>query len=136
MERRLTSRLAHFSIVKSLVNFRSLKSLGTELGYILIFFLLTAGTLNALTNMNAPGIGSQIIVINAAIQSVTETAILFFAYFLGAIGVLALYRSGRQTIRARSAEMFFVVGIILIALSLVLGYELLYIKCPPYGSCG
>ena len=46
----------------------------------------------------------------------------------GALGAYALYLSGRQTIRARSAEMFFVGGIALIAIAMTIGYYVLSVK--------
>ena len=86
--------------------------------------------------MSTPGISYQIIVVNATIQSVIETIIFVLMYALGVLGTFSLYLSGRQTIRARPAEMFFVAGIALISVAIALGYGILQVKCPPTGMCG
>ncbi len=89
----------------------SLKSRGIEWLYLVALFLLMAGIINAIGNANQVGINLETIVPNASVQNVTETFIMLFGYIVGALGAYALYLSGRQTIRARSAEMFFVGGI-------------------------
>jgi len=48
-----------------------------------------------------------------------------FGYIIGSLGAYALYLSGRQTIRARSAEMFFVSGVGLMAIAITVGYYIL-----------
>ena len=53
---------------------------------------------------------------------------MLFGYIMGSLGACGLYLSGRQTIRARSAEMFFVGGIALIAVGLGIGYFVLSVK--------
>lgn len=87
-----------------------------------------AGVINAIGNAGIPSIGSEPIVPNSSIQNVTETFIMLFGYIVGALGAFALYLSGRQTIRARSAEMFFIGGIALMAVAVTLGYYILYVK--------
>jgi hypothetical protein len=126
-----TSRLRRRSFSRSLSNpysLQSLKSRGIEWLYLIIFLLLVAGVLNAITNAGTPGINSAPFVANPSIQNVTETFILLFAYILGALGAYSFFLSGRQTIRARSAEMFFVFGIMLISIALVLGYYIVVSK--------
>lgn len=128
---RITSRLSRSSMSKSLSNPASLQSArnrAVEWLYLIIFLLLVAGVLNAATNASTPGVASQIIVPNPSIQSPTETFILLFAYIIGALGMYALFLSGRQTIRARSAEMFFVFGIMAVAIALTLGYYIVISK--------
>ena len=126
-----TSRLKRGSLSRSLTNptsLQSLKSRGIEWLYLIVFLLLIAGILNAITNAGTPGINGQPIVPNPTIQNTTETFILLFGYLLGALGVYAFFLSGRQTIRARSAEMFFIFGIMLISIALVLGYYIVISK--------
>jgi hypothetical protein len=128
---KIMSRLGRSSVSRSLSNpsaLTSAKNRGIEWLYLLVFLLLAAGVLNAATNAATPGIASEIIVPNPSIQSVTETFILLFGYIVGALGMYTMYLSGRQTIRARSAEMFFVFGIIAIAVALTLGYYVVISK--------
>jgi hypothetical protein len=106
----------------------SLKSRGIEWLYLVVLFLLMAGIINAIGNANQIGINLETIVPNASVQNVTETFIMLFGYIVGALGAYALYLSGRQTIRARSAEMFFVGGIAFLSAAMVLGYYILSVK--------
>jgi hypothetical protein len=106
----------------------SIRSRGIEWIYILIILLLAAGVINAASNAGTPGINSESIVPNPTVQSTVETFIMLFGYIVGAIGIYALFLSGRQTIRARSAEMFFIFGILLISVAMALGYFVLSAK--------
>jgi hypothetical protein len=126
-----TMRLRRGAISRSLSNpssLQSLKNRSVEWLYLIIFLLLVAGVLNMITNSGTPGINNSPIVPNPSVQNVTETFILLFAYILGALGAYAFFLSGRQTIRARSAEMFFVFGIMLVSIALVLGYYIVISK--------
>ena len=96
--------------------------------YLLVLFLLSAGVVNAASNAGVAGINLSPIVGNPSVQNITETFIVLFAYIVGSLGAYALYLSGRQTIRARSAEMFFVGGIALIARAMTIGYYILSVK--------
>ena len=128
---KVTSRLKLLGFARKLSNPGSTSSLATrgiEWIYLLALFLLMAGVINAVANASTAGIESQTIVPNASIQNTTETFIMLFGYIVGALGAFALYLSGRQTIRARSAEMFFVGGIALIAVAMTLGYYIINAK--------
>lgn len=103
----------------------SLKNRGIEWVYLLALYLLIAGLINAISNAGEAGINLTPIVANPNAQNVTETIIIMFGYIIGSLGAYALYLSGRQTIRARSAEMFFVGGIALIAIAMTFGYYIL-----------
>jgi len=87
-----------------------------------------AGVINAIGNAGQAGINLETIVPNSSVQNATETFIMFFAYIVGALGAYSLYLGGRQTIRARSAEMFFVGGIAFIAAAMAIGYYVLHAK--------
>jgi hypothetical protein len=125
---RLTSRVTKSDIGKRLSNpasSTSLKNRGIEWLYLLALYLLVAGLINAISNAGEAGINLSPIVANPDAQNVTETIIIMFGYIIGSLGAYGLYLSGRQTIRARSAEMFFVFGIALMAIAMVFGYYLL-----------
>jgi hypothetical protein len=103
----------------------SLANRGIEWIYLLVLFLLTAGLINATSNSGQAGINLQAIVPSATSQNVTETIIMLFSYIVGSLGAYSLYLSGRQTIRARSGEMFFVGGLALLSVGLAIGYYVL-----------
>jgi hypothetical protein len=128
---RLTSRVMQTEIGKRLSNpssATSLKNRGGEWLYLIVLYLLVAGVINAIGNAGQAGINLNPIVANPNAQNVTETIIIMFGYIIGSLGAYALYLSGRQTIRARSAEMFFVGGIALIAIAMTVGYYILQLK--------
>ena len=103
----------------------TLKNRGIEWVYLIALYLLVAGLINAVSNAGEAGINLSPIVANPNAQNVTETIIIMFGYIIGSLGAYALYLSGRQTIRARSAEMFFVGGIALMAIAMTVGYYIL-----------
>jgi hypothetical protein len=128
---RLSERFKRSSVGRTISNPSSIASIrtrGIEWLYILILLLLAAGVINAASNAGTPGINSQTIVPNPTVQSTVETFIMLFGYIVGAIGIYSLFLSGRQTIRARSAEMFFVFGILLVSVAVALGYFVLSAK--------
>jgi hypothetical protein len=125
---RLTSTVTKSDIGKRLYNPSSsttLKNRGVEWIYLLALYLLVAGLINAISSAGEAGINLSPIVANPDAQNVTETIIIMFGYIIGSLGAYALYLSGRQTIRARSAEMFFVGGMALIAIAMTVGYYIL-----------
>ena len=126
---KLTSRVEHTGIVKGMTSPSSANSVvnrGIEWLYFIAFFLLAAGVVNASQNAGIdPG---GVIVPSPSAQNVTETFIILFIYIVGAIGAFMMYLSGRQTIRARSAEMFFVAGLLLVSVTMLLGYYVLSLK--------
>ncbi len=128
---KLTSRVMQTEVGKRLTNpasATSLKNRGVEWLYLIVLYLLVAGVINAIGNAGQAGINLNPIVANPNAQNVTETIIIMFGYIIGSLGAYALYLSGRQTIRARSAEMFFVGGIALIAIAMTVGYYILQLK--------
>lgn len=127
---RVTSRLKHLGLSRRFLGSGTsgFASRGIEWIYLVVLFLLMAGVINAVGNAGTPGLNLETIVPNAGIQNVTETFIMLFGYIVGSLGAFALYLSGRQTIRARSAEMFFIGGIALLSVSITLGYYLVYVK--------
>jgi hypothetical protein len=128
---RLTSQFVHSGVVRRATRegtVSSLTSRGIEWVYLLALFLFAAGLINALGNSGTPGINNAPIVASPTAQNITETFIILFTYIVGSLGTYALYLSGRQTIRARSAEMFFVGGLVLVSIAAVMGYYLISIK--------
>jgi hypothetical protein len=128
---RINTRFKRSSFGRTVTNPSSLVSIRTrsiEWLYVIVLLLLAAGAINAASNAGTPGINTEPIVPNPSVQSTVETFIMLFGYIVGAIGVYSLFLSGRQTIRARSAEMFFVFGILLISVAIALGYFVLSAK--------
>ena len=127
---KVTIRLKRSSVGRTVAGgtATSLSVRGIEWLYLLALFLLAAGLINALNNSGQIGINNAPIVASPNAQNITETFIVLFTYILGSLGTYALYLSGRQTIRARSAEMFFVVGLGVISFAITMGYYLLTLK--------
>ena len=128
---KLTSRMKRTGLIRSVSSPSSITSLrdrGIEWLYLIVFLLFAAGVANAAANAGTPGISGLTIAPTPSAQSVTETFILLFTYIIGALGGYAMYLSGRQTIRARSSEMFFVGGMILLSIALTIGYFVLSVK--------
>jgi|SRR5579875_2702445 len=128
---KLSSRFKRLGISRTLSNpssVASIRSRSIEWLYLLILFLLAGGVINAAANAAQPGISSQIIVPSPTAQNTIETFILLFTYIIGALGAYSMFLSGRQTIRARSAEMFFVGGLLLMSVAVTLGYYVLSVK--------
>lgn len=128
---KLTARMKRTGLFRSMSNpstVLSLRDRGIEWIYLIVIFLLAAGVANAAANAGTPGISGVTIAPTPSAQSVTETFILLFTYIIGALGSYAMYLSGRQTIRARSSEMFFVGGIILLSIAFTIGYFVVSVK--------
>jgi hypothetical protein len=103
----------------------SILNRGIEWIYLLVLFLLIGGVINAASNSGQAGINLEAIVPSGTSQNASETIIMLFSYIVGTLGAYALYLSGRQTIRARSGEMFFVGGLALLSVALAIGYYVL-----------
>ncbi|HZW54670.1 MAG TPA: hypothetical protein VFF30_00115 [Nitrososphaerales archaeon] len=128
---KVTTRMKESGVARRLSapgSTNSLRTRGIEWLYLLILFLLAAGLINALSNAGSAGINNAPIVASPNAQNITETFIVLFAYIVGSLGSYGLYLAGRQTIRARSAEMFFIGGIALISLAVTIGYYIISIK--------
>ncbi len=132
----ITSRLNLASRNVKLWSFQSTKRIWIPIIYLIVLFLIGGGLFNAMNNIGQIGINSSPIVPNSSTQNMIETIIILITYSIGSLGVYGLYLSGKQVIRARAAEMFFLLGIVFVALSLALGYYVLWVKCPPTGNCG
>jgi hypothetical protein len=126
-----STRVRQSDIGKRIINpgsNTSLKNRGVEWLYLLALFLLVAGVINAIGNAGEAGINLNPIVANPNAQNVTETVIVMFSYIVGSVGAYALYLCGRQTMRARSSEMFFVAGAAFVVVSMTVGYYILSVK--------
>jgi hypothetical protein len=128
LTRKINSKLKVGHLLGPLSNRSSASELGSrsiEWIYLLVIFLLASGIINAASNAGLAGINTEAIVPNATVQNAIETFILLFTYILGSLGAYSLYISGKQTVRARSSEMFFTFGLVLVAFSIYLGYYVL-----------
>jgi hypothetical protein len=126
---RLTSRVTASATKRfSVRSTTSIVNRGIEWVYLLALFLLAAGLINATSNSGQAGINLEPIVPSGTSQNATETIIMLFSYIVGSLGAYALYLSGRQTIRARSGEIFFVAGLALLTVGLTIGYYVLHAK--------
>lgn len=87
--------------------------------YIIIIVAFMAGFVNAFF-FPVPNQGF-IIYPQSGAQSIPETVIDMFVIFLGGLGVYMSYIGGRQTTRARTRNLYLLLSMFIIFISLVIG---------------
>jgi hypothetical protein len=94
--------------------------------YLLVFFALASGIINAIIEGAAAGAGAFILPTRSA-QTLGETIVLVFILFIGMGGAIMLYRAGSVgTTKTQGA--FLASGFALIAISTMLGFTLVNLK--------
>jgi hypothetical protein len=94
--------------------------------YIVTFFALASGLLNALIEGAAASSQAFILPTRSA-QTLAETVVLVFILFIGMGGAIMIYRAGQGgTTKTQSA--FLASGFALVAISLMLGFSLVNLK--------
>ena len=94
--------------------------------YLLVFFALASGIINAIIEGAAAGAGAFILPTRSA-QTFGETIVLVFILFIGMGGAIMLYRAGAVgTTKTQGA--FLASGFALIAISTMLGFTLVNLK--------
>jgi hypothetical protein len=94
--------------------------------YLLVFFALASGIINAMIEGAAAGAGAFILPTRSA-QTLGETIVLVFILFIGMGGAIMLYRAGSVgTTKTQGA--FLASGFALIAISTMLGFTLVNLK--------
>jgi uncharacterized membrane protein YsdA (DUF1294 family) len=90
-----------------------------QLLYVLAVVVFGSGLINASVQ---PVDQRYLIYPSQGLQSISETVIDSFAIFLGAAGVYMSYLSGRQTTKARMVNFYLILGLLLIASAMYIGY--------------
>lgn len=99
-----------------------LKNHWMEVVYIIGIVLMTSGIVSAI--IQPVNFGYTIFPSTTA-QSGTETAVDALAVIIGSAGIYMSYLSGRQTTKPRMVNFFLVLGLLLIAISVYIGYYVL-----------
>lgn len=96
--------------------------------YIVILFVYSGGIVNALLEGSRPNLRGAIIVPSRAAESAAEGILNASTIAIGTAGIYLLYRGGRQTMRGRLSVSYIFGGIMLLIVSLVIGFTLLRLK--------
>ena len=94
--------------------------------YLVIFFALVSGIINAILEGSLTPQGTFIIPSRSA-QTLGETIVTTMILFMGMAGVFLLYKSG-QALTTKTQEAFLAAGFVVLSISLVLGLMLVNIK--------
>jgi hypothetical protein len=94
--------------------------------YIITFFALASGLINALIEGAAAGSQAFILPTRSA-QTLIETVVLVFILFVGMGGAIMIYRAG-QGGTAKTQGLFLASGFALVAISFMLGFNLVNLK--------
>jgi hypothetical protein len=94
--------------------------------YVIAFFALASGLINALIEGVAAGSQAFILPTRSA-QTLAETVVLVFILFIGMGGTIMIYRAG-QGGTAKTQGVFLASGFALVAISLMLGFSLVNLK--------
>lgn len=93
-------------------------------GYILVFFVLSSGVVNAVTE------GSRVaafIVPSRSIQTPGETAAITMILVIGLVGMFMLHRAGKSA-GTRAQRIMLAGGFGIVAVALMIGYLLVNVK--------
>lgn len=94
--------------------------------YIILFFAFSSGLVNSLIEgRNIPP--GMTIIPSRAIQSISETVAMVFILLLGLGGIVLMYYNNRFKTE-RTKIMITTIGIIILGLSMLLGYMLIDLK--------
>ena len=94
--------------------------------YIITFFALASGLINALIEGAAASSQAFILPTRSA-QTLIETVVLVFVLFIGMGGAIMIYRAGQGgTAKTQGASL--ASGFALVAISLMLGFNLVNLK--------
>ena len=124
----LHSRIVKVYTLKGLTKtslYSIIRRRGLELVYLIILFGLAAGVVNAILEGSKPTYIHAIILSSRGVQTWSEAVINFFTIILGTLGVYLMYQSGRQSVRRRASDLYFILGLILMILVVFIGFSLL-----------
>lgn len=94
--------------------------------YLMVFFAIASGIINALIEGGAAGSGAFILP-SRSVQTLGETIVLVFILFIGMGGAIMLYRAGKS-LTTKTQGVFLASGFALIAISMMLGFTMVNLK--------
>lgn len=125
----LIKRARPFRITRNATGLATfLRNRGLQLSYITVIFIFSAGTVNALLEGTGQDAGGIPILPTRLAQTIAESIINFSTIAIGMIGFYLIFTGGRQTLRGRIATTFVLGGILLVSISVLIGYSILGLK--------
>ena len=95
--------------------------------YLVIFFALVSGLINAILEGPRTPRGASFVIPSRSVQTLGETIVTTIILFMGMAGAFLLYRSG-QVSTTKTQETLFAAGFGILLISLTLGLMLVNIK--------
>jgi hypothetical protein len=95
--------------------------------YLVIFFALVSGLINAILEGSRTPRGASFVIPSRSVQTLGETIVTTIILFMGMTGAFLLYRSG-QVSTAKTQETLLAAGFGVLLISLTLGLMLVNIK--------
>jgi formate-dependent nitrite reductase membrane component NrfD len=93
--------------------------------YLAIFFALASGMVNAM--IEGGGGAKTFILKSRSAQTIGETVVITLILFIGMLGAVMLYQSGRSS-NPKAQEMLLIAGFGIIGIALLLGFILVNVK--------
>jgi len=125
----LTRRVKPFRITRNATGLATfIRNRGLQLSYITIIFIFSAGTVNSILEGSRQDAGGIPILPTRLAQTIAESMINFSIIAMGMIGFYLVFTGGRQALRGRIATTFVLGGILLVSISVLIGYSILGLK--------
>jgi hypothetical protein len=105
-----------------------IRNRGLQLSYITIIFIFSAGTVNAILEGSRQAAGGIPILPTRLAQTIAESMINVSAIAIGMIGFYLVFTGGRQALRGRVATAFVMGGLLLVSISVLIGFSILGLK--------
>ncbi|MEE9586269.1 MAG: hypothetical protein V3W09_05135 [Nitrososphaerales archaeon] len=125
----LADRVTFTRIFKRTVSIINLlKDRGLEVLYLTVLFVFSAGLINGLIEGTNPIMENYVIFPQRGVQTLSETIVYVFAMAIGSGGIYLLYMGGRQSIRRRISDFYFILGFSSVLLAITLSLYIFTIK--------
>lgn len=99
-----------------------------EMAYMFAFLILAAGIINFILEGTNPNFAQYIILPLFNFQNLTETLLNFFTIMIGAAGFYLMYLAGKKISTKRTANLYFVSGLIVLISSAITTWFILSTK--------
>lgn len=116
---RRVTRLSVYSLIREK---------GLELVYLFIIFSLVAGVVNTILEGSRPEFAGIPILTTRSAQTWSEAVMNFFIMMLGTAGIYMIYQSGRQATRRRVANLYLLLGLTILVITIFVGIYIIGLK--------
>ena len=124
-----TKRVKPFRLTRNATGLATfIRKRGLQLSYIIIIFIFSAGTVNAILEGSMEAVGGIPIIPSRLSQTITESIINSSMIAMGMIGFYLVFTGGKQALRGRIATTFVLGGLLLVSISVLIGYAILGLK--------